>query len=138
DAAPLGQPIARMILGDGSGRRFGVLPGVRGLPPGRLLWRADLYRALHDLAASRGIAIELGKRLVGVDETPEGITARFADGTSASGDVLVGADGIRSQVRSLIDASAPGPEYVGFLGLGGFASVTPARVEPDAMSFVFG
>jgi 2-polyprenyl-6-methoxyphenol hydroxylase-like FAD-dependent oxidoreductase len=100
--------------------------------------RGDLYRALNDLATARGVSIALGKRLVGVDEGPDGVTARFDDGTTATGDVLIGADGIRSRVRSIIDAAAPAPSYVGFLGFGGFSSCTLENPEPDAMCFVFG
>ncbi len=40
-----------------------------------------------------------GKKLIGYKSTAEGVVATFADGTSATGDVLVGADGIRSIVR---------------------------------------
>jgi 2-polyprenyl-6-methoxyphenol hydroxylase-like FAD-dependent oxidoreductase len=82
--------------------------------------------------------VEYGKRLVSVDEGPHGVTARFADGSLASGDVLIGADGIRSAVRELIDPMAPQPQYVGFLGFGGFSTASVAGARPDAMYFVFG
>lgn len=40
-----------------------------------------------------------GKRLIHYESNPNGIVATFADGTVAKGNVLVGADGIRSIVR---------------------------------------
>lgn len=40
-----------------------------------------------------------GKKLTGYENTAEGVVATFTDGTTATGDVLVGADGIRSIVR---------------------------------------
>jgi len=46
------------------------------------------------------------------------VTARFADGTEATGDILIGADGIRSTVRTLIDAGAPDPSYAGLISFG--------------------
>ncbi len=132
----IGQPIGRMIMGDGSGRRFGEFTNLPS-QPNLALWRADLNRALADRATAEGIVVEYGKRLVGVAETADGVTARFADGETASADVLIGADGIRSTVRSLIDPGAPAAEYVGLLGFGGFAD-GPARAEPEAMHFAFG
>jgi 2-polyprenyl-6-methoxyphenol hydroxylase-like FAD-dependent oxidoreductase len=138
DASAMGQPISRMVMGDGAGKRFGELPGLPDLPPSRLLWRADLYHLLNDRAAAQGVHVEYGKRLVGVEQDARGVTARFADGSVARGDVLVGADGIRSTVRALIDANAPQPQYVGFLGFGGPSRASVAGARPDAMYFVFG
>jgi len=57
-----------------------------------------LYRALLD--ALPGEAYRLGKRLARVAQDGDGVTAFFADGSSERGDVLVGADGIRSTVRA--------------------------------------
>jgi 2-polyprenyl-6-methoxyphenol hydroxylase-like FAD-dependent oxidoreductase len=54
------------------------------------------------------------------------------------GDILIGADGIRSTVRELIDPAAPSPQYAGFLGFGGGTSVDPAYVQAGSMCFVFG
>ncbi|WP_460357270.1 FAD-dependent monooxygenase [Actinoallomurus acanthiterrae] len=88
----------------------------------RFFWRSDLYQAINQEAARRGIRTEFGKRLVSVTEAPDSITAHFADGTTATGDVLIGADGIHSTVRTLIDADAPGPTYAGLISFG-------ARVE---------
>jgi 2-polyprenyl-6-methoxyphenol hydroxylase-like FAD-dependent oxidoreductase len=138
DTSTLGQPIQSMVIGDATGRRFGEFSGVPGLPPSRVIWRSDLFKTLQDRAVARGIRVEYGKRLLGVDEADRGITARFADGSVARGDLLIGADGIRSTVRSLIDPDAPQPQYVGFVGIGGLSSARVASARPDAMYFVFG
>jgi 2-polyprenyl-6-methoxyphenol hydroxylase-like FAD-dependent oxidoreductase len=69
------------------------------------------------------------KELATVDR--EKILAVSEDGTTARGDFLVGADGVHSRVRQVIFPSAPGPSYLGVLGVGGF--VTPSViVAPDA------
>jgi 2-polyprenyl-6-methoxyphenol hydroxylase-like FAD-dependent oxidoreductase len=133
----VGQPMNRMVMADGRGRPIGEFPGLPGLVPSQALWRPDLYRALHDHAVACGVRIEYGKRLVGAEEAPDGVTARFADGGTAHGDVLVGADGIHSTVRALIDPDAPGPENVPLLNFGAVAGVAVAA-EPDASYFVFG
>ncbi|MUL41752.1 FAD-dependent monooxygenase [Streptomonospora sp. PA3] len=128
-------PISRSALSFGGTEV--ELPHLAGLPPMRLVQRAGLYRALHDLALSRGIRVEYGKRLVAADEGPGGVTARFADGTSAGADVLVGADGIHSAVRKLIDPGAPDPGHTGVLGLEGVADHRVGR-EPGSLNFAFG
>ena len=107
------------------------------LEPSQALWRSDLYRALHDHAVAHGIGTEYGKRLVAVDEAPTGITARFADGSAATADVLIGADGIHSTVRTLIDLEAPGPKTLPLLNFGAAADLA-VPAAPDAMYFVFG
>ena len=56
-----------------------------------------------------GVRFEYGKRLVGATEGPDSVTAKFDDGCTATADVLIGADGVRSIVRTLIDPEAPPP-----------------------------
>jgi 2-polyprenyl-6-methoxyphenol hydroxylase-like FAD-dependent oxidoreductase len=133
----IGQPIERMVIADGRGKRLMAFPGLPGLPPSRLLWRSDLYRVIRAAAIARGIQFEHGKVLVAVDETPTGITAVFADGSRTSGDVLIGADGIHSTVRTLIDPGAPRAQSDGLLGLAG-ESDAALPGGPDAIHFMFG
>lgn len=49
-----------------------------------------------------GIGVQYCKRLVGLEHTANAVELRFEDGSSASGDVVIGADGSRSAVRGLI------------------------------------
>jgi 2-polyprenyl-6-methoxyphenol hydroxylase-like FAD-dependent oxidoreductase len=135
--AAIGQPVERMIMADARGKRLMEVPGLPGLPSSRLMWRSDLYRVVRERAISEGIRLEHRKRLVDVREADSEVTAIFEDGTRASGDILIGADGIHSTVRKLIDPHAPEPRSDGLLGLGGESNaVLPARF--DAMYFAFG
>ncbi|WP_250905745.1 FAD-dependent monooxygenase [Nonomuraea sp. NEAU-A123] len=134
----VGQPVPGMVMGDARGNRFVESPGLDGLPAGQAMARSDLFRVLHDHAVAQGIRIEHGKQLVAAEETSDGVTAHFADGTTATADVLIGADGIRSTVRTLIDQDAPGPEYCGVLSFGGYATGSAVRLEPGVMYFTFG
>jgi 2-polyprenyl-6-methoxyphenol hydroxylase-like FAD-dependent oxidoreductase len=138
DISALGQPIQRQVMTDGNGKRWFEFDGLPGLPASRVIWRSALHRALHDKALEQGIRIKHGKRLVRVDEAEDGVIAHFADGTSARGDVLIGADGIRSTVRKSIDPSAPDPTYVGLLGFGGYAVNSGVSEPTDAMYFAMG
>ncbi|KAI1155275.1 FAD/NAD(P)-binding domain-containing protein [Nemania diffusa] len=61
------------------------------------LIRAERYRLREWL--STNIPIQWGKRLESVENDDSGVTVWFEDGTSAKGDMLVGADGIQSIVR---------------------------------------
>jgi 2-polyprenyl-6-methoxyphenol hydroxylase-like FAD-dependent oxidoreductase len=82
--------------------------------PAWTLTRAALYRALQDELVRRGGRIEHGKRLAAATARPDGgVAVRFADGTAAEGDLLVGADGLWSAVRRLLDPAAPTPRYTG-------------------------
>ena len=133
----LGQPIRTMVMADGRGNRLGEFPGLVGLPPNLAISRSELGRVLRDQAVAEGIRFDYGKRLIGVDDTHAAVTARFADGSSSSADVLIGTDGIHSTVRTLIDPLAPAPEHVPLLNFGAIADMA-VPAEPDAMYFVFG
>ncbi|MFG2796693.1 FAD-dependent oxidoreductase [Streptomyces pseudovenezuelae] len=65
----------------------------------RCLRRGDLNTALQAEAGRRGVTVRHGARLVSVEEGPDQVTAHFADGTTATGDLLIGADGLNSAVR---------------------------------------
>jgi 2-polyprenyl-6-methoxyphenol hydroxylase-like FAD-dependent oxidoreductase len=86
--------------------------------------RTDLHDGLHRTAAERGVPIVHGKRLV--DARPRaggGVLARFSDGSTAKGDVLIGADGVHSRTRGLISGANPEPRYTGLGNTGGFTGV---------------
>jgi 2-polyprenyl-6-methoxyphenol hydroxylase-like FAD-dependent oxidoreductase len=138
DATNLGEPAETMIIASDDGRPLAVLPTLRGLPASRVVWRSDLYRALHDHAIANGVRFVFDKRLIEIKETPEAIVGRFADDDWVSADVLIGADGIHSTVRSLIDPSAPDPRYVGHIGFGGAAIGCEFHGAPRTMYFANG
>ncbi|TDV57163.1 FAD-dependent oxidoreductase [Actinophytocola oryzae] len=126
-----GLPIPKQVMSFG-GREV-ELPRLSGLPPLLLVQRADLYRALYDVAVETGVRFEHGRRLTAID----GTTVRFADGTTATADVVIGADGVHSTVRGLIDPAAPGPRYTGMLGLESIVD-HPVPTGTGTMYFSFG
>jgi 2-polyprenyl-6-methoxyphenol hydroxylase-like FAD-dependent oxidoreductase len=130
----IGLPIARTRM-TVTGRDLGPLPQLQDVEPMRMVRRGELHRVLRDHASRNGVTFRYGSRLVGVADGGSTITARFAEGEDATADVLVGADGVRSTVRGLIDPANPGPRYTGLLSFGGRVH---ADVEYDGMTFAFG
>jgi 2-polyprenyl-6-methoxyphenol hydroxylase-like FAD-dependent oxidoreductase len=116
-------------------------PGRYG-QAGVLITRAALHRVLMDQAQSQGIPVHYGKRLLSLeDHRNQPVIAHFADGTTAEGDFLVGADGIRSQVRQATMPEAPKPAYTGLLAPGGFSPCLVPHVtarSPQRTHFLFG
>ncbi|MEU8922254.1 FAD-dependent monooxygenase [Kitasatospora sp. NPDC048545] len=131
----VGQLIERMVMEDGKGGTFAEFP-----VGGRAMRRAELYEVLQRRLREEGLSVRYGKRLVGVKESPTGVTARFADGSTADGDLLIGTDGTRSVVRELIDPAAPGPQYTGLIGVGGYSAhrLDGARGRGETMHFAQG
>jgi 2-polyprenyl-6-methoxyphenol hydroxylase-like FAD-dependent oxidoreductase len=141
-ALSAGFPTPRMEIRSGTGKHLGEVPNGGTLPDGTVsqtLKRANLYRVLRDEAIQRGVSIEYGKRLADAEVTPDGgVTASFGDGTEAEGDLLIGADGIHSRTRRVIDPSAPAARYVPVLNVGGYARGVRVEAEPGTFRMVFG
>jgi FAD-dependent urate hydroxylase len=136
-----GFPTPAITLRSGTGKRLGETRTGGTLPDGttsQTIKRADLYRVLHQEAATRGIAIEHGKRLVKAEETNDGVRIVFADGSEAAGDILIGCDGVHSTVRRIIDVDAPAPTYAGLLNTGGFTRDVAVERAPGTYEMIFG
>jgi 2-polyprenyl-6-methoxyphenol hydroxylase-like FAD-dependent oxidoreductase len=139
--AGLGLPAPRLSFYGRGGRPLGTV--TTGLPaPGgqdtTSFKRRALFGAVQAEAARRGIVTEYGKRLTGLHQDAGSVTARFGDGTTATADILVGADGIHSAVRLAIDPAAPAPRYTGLLSFGGFAPNPGLPAEPGLWKMAFG
>ncbi len=137
-----GFPTPRMVMWSGSGKRLGQVANGGELDDGTVsvtIKRGLLHAALRDEAARRGIAICDGKRFVDADVGADGcVLARFEDGSETRGDLLIGADGLHSRVRSVIDPQAPAPRYTGLLSVGGTVAGTSFEPTAGAYHMVFG
>jgi FAD-dependent urate hydroxylase len=137
-----GFPTPVNVLLSGTGRRLGTVTNGGRLPDGttaHTIKRARLYRALQRQAAARGVPFEFGRRLTDAAAGPDGrVVARFEDGTEAVGDLLVGADGVHSATRRLIDRAAPDGRYVGLVNFGGYTPDAAVGAEPGAWHMIFG
>ncbi|MFF1442738.1 FAD-dependent monooxygenase [Streptomyces sp. NPDC058295] len=120
-----GQTVLRSDLLDARGRLLRSLPFRAACErigaPSVALYRGDLQAALLD-AWGEG-RVTLGAVATGYEVTGTGVRVRFQDGREAVGDVLVGADGINSVVRSA-RAGTEAPRDSEFIC---WLSVTPFR-----------
>ncbi|SLF47289.1 FAD-dependent oxidoreductase [Mycobacteroides abscessus] len=144
-AGPLenvGYPNDTISFITGSGKKLGRVPMAAQRPDGQLsvmMRRADLYRELNALATQRGAQCSHGKELVSATTASDGrVHAQFADGSTASGDLLVGCDGIHSAVRRVIDPHARAPRYVPVLNVGGYIPDFTVDVPPQEFRMQFG
>jgi 2-polyprenyl-6-methoxyphenol hydroxylase-like FAD-dependent oxidoreductase len=140
-AIAAGFPSTAIVVWSGTGKRLGaavVSTTLEDGTTGHTLKRADLYRAIRDRAAARGIRIEHGKRLVAAENLAGAVRASFADGSDAAGDILIGCDGINSTVRRIIDPKAPAPTYAGLINLGGYVRGVRVDAEPCTYHMIFG
>jgi salicylate hydroxylase len=108
-----GRTLQRAPLGPDVERRFGA--------PYYHFHRAELAALLADaLPADR---IHVGHKLIGLEEKASRVTARFDNGAAVEADLVIGADGIHSRVRTLLF----GPEKPRFTGCVAWRGMVPAE-----------
>jgi 2-polyprenyl-6-methoxyphenol hydroxylase-like FAD-dependent oxidoreductase len=93
------------------GRLLSSMPAGLAEVPAVCLHRADLQKAL--LSAVPLPCVHLGEQFEHLEIGSDGVTAYFATGRTASGAVLVGADGFRSKVRAQLVGDGQ-PVYRGY------------------------
>jgi 2-polyprenyl-6-methoxyphenol hydroxylase-like FAD-dependent oxidoreductase len=139
--AGTGFPLTRMrILGDRGDEVASAPLGdhLHELSQYRCLRRAELVVALQGEARRRRIAVRHGRRLTTVTEHATGVTATFDDDSTADGDLLIGADGLNSVVRSLIDPAAAPPRYAGQRVFYGYTTEAAPPKEPRRIDMIRG
>lgn len=104
-------PVDRLVFLDPHGRERFALPYsvLRKKLFGRHLnfLRGDLVRLLHERVKER-VAFRFGTTVEGIECEASVVRARLSDGSVESADLLVGADGVHSQIRSSASRCSPG------------------------------
>ena len=130
EVAALGGDMADMVYLDGhTGETmcdFSLAPVTTqtGQKPSPVA-RADLQALLMERFGLDGI--HLGKKLTGIADDGTRVTATFADGTTDTADMLIGADGARSIVRDYVQPEGAPPiarEYSGYTNFNGLVPVS--------------
>ncbi|AKH41380.1 2-polyprenyl-6-methoxyphenol hydroxylase-like FAD-dependent oxidoreductase [Altererythrobacter atlanticus] len=84
-----------------------------GYPANLGIGRPALHKVLGDSAIRAGAEIRLGITAKHIDNGADAVGVDFSDGTSASFDIVIGADGVYSETRRMILPEATGPEFTG-------------------------
>jgi 2-polyprenyl-6-methoxyphenol hydroxylase-like FAD-dependent oxidoreductase len=66
------------------------------------------------------------------------VEAHFTDGRSAIGDLLIGADGLHSVTREIIDPDAPKPRYIGINTVIGYTKEAISAPSPSKYRMFYG
>ena len=138
--------LARLGVLDSLTAVSGTLTTVRiATPDGQTLFRVDpsrhatpafcverptLVAAL--MSALPESAVEFGRAVASVEDDGAGVRVRFADGTEATADLLVGADGLRSVVRRAVCGDTP-PAFCGQTVARGIGPLLPPLAPGDAV-----
>jgi 2-polyprenyl-6-methoxyphenol hydroxylase-like FAD-dependent oxidoreductase len=102
-----------------SGKRLAAMPveafGGQGFVSKEELLRTDLARLLHGAATDAGVVHRFGDTVDDLTDTESGVSVTFRAGDVVTFDLVVGADGAHSRVRSL--RFGPEDDYRRPLGL---------------------
>ena len=82
-------------------------PGLNGIT------RPRLHEILTSAVRASGANVKLGVTMADLRQSGVGVEVELTDGTEDRYDLVVGADGINSLVRSLVFPDAPEPQYTG-------------------------
>jgi len=102
---------------DVAGERLAVIPtpapaGSR-VPGSGGIMRPTLHKILSADVLALGTNVRLGVTVDAIENGAQAERVRFSDGTSGDYDLVVGADGVFSKVRSLLFPNAPAPQLTG-------------------------
>jgi 2-polyprenyl-6-methoxyphenol hydroxylase-like FAD-dependent oxidoreductase len=104
----IGVRVSHRIVFGSDGRKLS-----ERLTPQIMTGWSRLYQLLR--AALPDGSYHMGKTLTGIEQDETGVTAVFAQGERVRGDVLIGADGLRSTLRAIF-MPAVKPRYAGYIG----------------------
>jgi len=92
------------------------------------LHRAALHEALLEAVVERGVTVQLQTTVTSLRQQPDAVEVQFSDGTGDTFDLVVGADGIHSQIRGLLF----GPGGDRYFGSTGWAFIVPPGLSVPA------
>lgn len=86
---------------------------VEGRPSNVGISRRALQKVLADQARACGATVRLGLTVTALDDDGQGVDATFSDASTGRYDLVIGADGVYSQLRGMILPEAESPQFTG-------------------------
>ena len=126
-SSQIGVDVPSRITVDHDGKRIGDVPHPQTLTA----WGRLYFLLKNAFPADRYFS---GKQLAEISQEPSSVSARFTDGTVATADLLIGADGIRSTVRAQF-APEVTPQYAGYVAWRGL--VEERDLSPQTHDDIF-
>lgn len=104
-----------MCTPDGTKVRDLPTPRVAGpdVPGGGAIMRPALAKILADATLKAGANVRLGCTFTAIEQDDDGVKVKFTDNTEGRYDLVIGADGLFSDVRKAVLPGAPVPKYSG-------------------------
>jgi 2-polyprenyl-6-methoxyphenol hydroxylase-like FAD-dependent oxidoreductase len=134
-ARSVGRVIGEWRILDPHGRRLHAMRAEHDRISTLSLHRADLQRLLCDRVPRQ--TLKLGFTVAGCNETDAAVEIQSSSGEHMRGDVLIGADGLRSRVRALrFDDTAP--RCCGYAGWRSVVATIPRGYESGWLSESWG
>ncbi len=100
--------------------------------------RRDLQNLLLDEFVASGGKLTLGAKCIHVIEGDRDVTVKFEDGSSATGDLLVAADGVHSILREYILGEKIEPKYGGYVNWNGLVPISEDLAPADMWAIYVG
>lgn len=108
------------------------IAGIKAPPTGNMtLSRNEMLQLLANLIPPEHA--KFNKKIADVQQSPDGVTMTFADGTQETASVVIGCDGAHSTVRRLILGSAHPAATPTFSHTGGYRAVLPMRLHESVV-----
>lgn len=125
-----GRLVSRVTLGAAHEKRFGA--------PYFHIHRADLYEVLAEAAdAHADIQLMTGARVARVAHAKGAVSVELEGGATTDGDLLIGADGVRSTVREGV-AGKDEPVFTSMMAWRALAPIAPGEVVPPVATVWMG
>ena len=107
--------------------------GGAEVPPTMGALRSHVAGVLARRVVEAGVDVRLGTTVIAIDDRGDRVVATLSDGTTETADLLVGADGIRSKVRTMIGIEDE-PRPVG-MGIWRVVAKRPAAMDASGVYY---